>query len=171
GALESRTGFSALVGNLCDLDLGPALDGADTVFHLAAQPGVRTSWGSEFGVYLDDNVRATQRLLEALSARGGGRLVFASSSSVYGDAERYPTDESTPLRPISPYGLTKVAAEDLCRVYARSGVETVTLRYFTIFGPGQRPDMAFARFIDAALSGRELAILGDGRQIRDFTYV
>src|SRR5690606_36977154 len=101
----------------------------------------------------------------------GGRLVFASSSSVYGDAERYPTDESTPLRPISPYGLTKVAAEDLCRVYARSGVETVTLRYFTIFGPGQRPDMAFARFIDAALSGRELAILGDGRQIRDFTYV
>ncbi|HEY8465715.1 MAG TPA: NAD-dependent epimerase/dehydratase family protein [Solirubrobacterales bacterium] len=170
-ALEERPGFRALTGDLNELDLREVLAGADTVFHLAAQPGVRASWGSEFGIYLADNVHATQRLLEALSALGGGRLVFASSSSVYGDAKSYPTAETATPSPISPYGVTKLAAEHLCRMYARAGVETVILRYFTIFGPGQRPDMAFARFIDAALEGRELEILGDGRQVRDFTYV
>lgn len=169
--LAERPGFRFLIGDLNELDLNAAFAGADTVFHLAAQPGVRSSWGREFGIYLADNVHATQRILDALSAARGPRLVFASSSSVYGDAERYPTDETAPPQPISPYGLTKLAAEHLCRMYARSGVETVVLRYFTIFGPGQRPDMAFCRFIDAALGGREVEVLGDGRQVRDFTYV
>jgi UDP-glucuronate 4-epimerase len=170
--LAGRDGFDLVEGDLCEIALDGALDGVEVVFHLAAQPGVRTSWGSEFDVYLHDNVLATQRLLEAARHGGVERVVFASSSSIYGDAERYPTSEESTPQPISPYGVTKLAGEHLCRLYGgQFGLHTVVLRYFTIFGPGQRPDMAFARFIEAALEGRPLEVFGDGRQERDFTYV
>jgi len=170
--LASHEGFELAEGDLCEMALDDALGGVDVVFHLAAQPGVRTSWGSEFDIYLRDNVLATQRLLEAARQSGAGRVVFASSSSVYGDAEHYPTQEEATPRPISPYGVSKLAGEHLCRLYGRRfDLPVVALRYFTIFGPGQRPDMAFARFIDAALDGRPLEVFGDGQQRRDFTYV
>ena len=144
------------------LDLG----GVDGVFHLAGQPGVR-SFGEIFPLYLRRNVLATQRVLEACTA-AGVRLVFASSSSVYGEAEAYPTAEDTPPRPISPYGITKLACEHLVRAYAG---DWVTLRYFTVYGPRQRPDMIFRRICEALLSGEELEIYGSGRQSRSFTYV
>jgi UDP-glucuronate 4-epimerase len=133
---------------------------------------VRASWGDEFALYLDRNVRATQRLLEASKRADLRRFVFASSSSVYGDSERYPTSEQDRPQPVSPYGMTKLAAEHLCRIYWKAySVPTVALRYFTIFGPRQRPDMAFNRFIRAALDNESIEIFGDGMQIRDFTYV
>jgi UDP-glucuronate 4-epimerase len=170
--LSGREAFEPIAGDLNEIDLERTFDGVEVVFHLAAQPGVRASWGAEFDVYLRDNVLATQRVLEAARDAGVGRVVFTSSSSVYGEAERYPTSEGDPPRPISPYGVSKLTAEHLCRLYLRQfGVPTVTLRYFTIFGPGQRPDMAFSRFIDAALEDRPLTVLGDGLQSRDFTYV
>ena len=170
--LDRAERFETLVADLNELDLGALLQGADYVFHLAAQPGVRSSWGAEFDVYLADNVLATQRLLEGMRTSGSGRLVMASSSSVYGEAEDHPTPESAVARPISPYGVSKLGAEHLCRLYSHQfGVDFVILRYFTVFGPSQRPDMAFARFIDAALTGRPIEILGDGRQVRDFTYI
>lgn len=158
--------------DLNDLELEPYVVEADVVYHLAGQPGVRASWGDEFNVYLSQNVLATQRLLEAAKAAGDARVVFASSSSVYGQAERFPTREDDRPRPLSPYGVTKLAAEHLCDLYHTAfGVKTVCLRYFTIFGPRQRPDMAFNRFIAAALADRPLTIIGDGGQARDFTYV
>jgi nucleoside-diphosphate-sugar epimerase len=141
-----------------------ALDRVDGVFHLAAQPGVRPSFDN-FDVYLRRNVLATQRVLES-SARAGARVVIASSSSVYGDAEEYPTPEDTAPRPLSPYGITKLAAEHLTRA---TPVEAVVLRYFTVYGPRQRPDMAFARLIDALLSDREFELYGDAS--RSFTFV
>jgi nucleoside-diphosphate-sugar epimerase len=171
-ALESHPGFTFVEGDLNRLDLDPLLDGVDVVFHLAAQPGVRASWGTEFQIYLDDNVLATQRLLEAARERELRRFVFASSSSIYGDAERFPTRESDTPSPVSPYGVTKLAGEQLCRLYFKGwGVPTVVLRYFTIFGPRQRPDMAFNRFIGAALDGEAIEVFGDGLQERDCTYV
>lgn len=159
-----------------DLSVDPLeglLDGIHDVFHLAAQAGVRGSFGETFGVYLRHNVRATQRLLEAISAREVKRFVYASSSSVYGDAGGgRPTDERTVRAPVSPYGMTKCATEELAGVYARTrGVPAVGLRYFTAYGPRQRPDMAFNRFLQRALAGEPINILGDGRQARDFTYV
>jgi nucleoside-diphosphate-sugar epimerase len=161
-----------LEGDLADLDLASALNGIEVVFHLAAQPGVRSSWGQTFGAYVDSNVTALQRLLEASTSASLERFVFASSSSVYGDAERFPTDEETRLQPISPYGATKVLGEHLCRLYHRShGLPTVMLRYFTVYGPRQRPDMAFHRLIRAALAHEEIVIYGDGGQTRDFTFV
>ena len=170
--LGAEDRFQLVEGDLNALDLAELLDGVEVVFHLAAQPGVRTSWGAEFGVYLDDNVLATQRLLEACRASPVERIVVASSSSIYGDAERFPTSEQDRPRPISPYGVTKLAAEHLCWLYhAAMDVPAVALRYFTIFGPRQRPDMAFARFIDAALEGRPIEVYGDGMQSRDFTFV
>jgi UDP-glucose 4-epimerase len=169
GAHES---WSFLEGDLVDLDLVPVLDGIDVVFHLAAQPGVRASWGETFGAYVDSNVTALQRLLEASRAVSIKRFVFASSSSVYGDAERLPTTEEVCLQPISPYGATKVLGEHLCRLYHLShGLPTVALRYFTVYGPRQRPDMAFNRLIRAALEHDEILIYGDGGQTRDFTFV
>jgi UDP-glucose 4-epimerase len=145
----------------------------EVVFHLAAQPGVRASWGQTFQAYVDSNVVAMQRLLEATTRMSTiSRFVFASSSSVYGDAETLPTPESTALLPVSPYGATKALGENLCRVYRRSyGLPYVTLRYFTVYGPAQRPDMAFHRLINAALRGEEIVIYGDGEQTRDFTFV
>jgi UDP-glucuronate 4-epimerase len=170
--LESRPGFTFTEGDLNQLDLDSLLDGVDVVFHLAAQPGVRASWGREFEIYLTDNLLATQRLLEASKDLDLRRFVFASSSSIYGDAERFPTKENDTPAPVSPYGVTKLAAEHLARQYFRGfGVPTVALRYFTIFGPRQRPDMAFNRFIRAGLDGEPIAVFGDGLQERDFTYV
>jgi UDP-glucuronate 4-epimerase len=145
---------------------------SDVVFHLAAEPGVRSSWGARFDRVLRNNVAATQRLLEAAKASPERRFVYASSSSIYGDAERLPTPEDVVPAPVSPYGTTKLAAEHLCRLYhGNDGLETVCLRYFSVYGPRQRPDMAFSRFCRAALSGEPLSVFGDGEQTRDFTFV
>ncbi len=162
--------------DLLALDLPPLLAGAAAVFHLAAQAGVRASWGRHFAEYVDWNVRATQRLLEACLApevRGGlARFVYSSSSSVYGDRADLPVSESALPQPHSPYGVTKLAAEHLCSLYAdNDGLPAVSLRYFTVYGPRQRPDMAFRKFIDGALQGRPFVMHGDGAQSRDFTYV
>jgi UDP-glucuronate 4-epimerase len=153
-------------------DLTGLVRGSDVIFHQAGQPGVRSSWGPDFALYVRSNELATQRLLEA--ARVAPRLkrvVYASSSSVYGDADELPVTERTLPRPVSPYGVTKLAAEHLCGAYARLGVPTVSLRYFTVYGPRQRPDMAFTKFIRTHLNGGEITIHGDGEQTRDFTYI
>jgi UDP-glucuronate 4-epimerase len=172
GRLLAHEKFELVQADLNQARLEELIEGVNVVYHLAGQPGVRASWGEEFDVYLSQNVLATQRLLEASRGRLNGRFVLASSSSVYGQAERFPTQESDQPRPVSPYGVTKLAAEHLCRLYGTAfGVKTVALRYFTIFGPRQRPDMAFSRFISAALENRPLTIIGDGEQGRDFTYV
>lgn len=153
-------------------DLGAILDGIDVVFHQAGQPGVRASWAAGFPLYVEHNILVTQRLLEAARQEGVGRFVFASSSSVYGNAPAYPTSEEDLPRPQSPYGVTKLAAEHLCGVYARNwAVPTVSLRYFTVYGPRQRPDMAMHRLLEAALGGRPFPLFGDGAQVRDFTFV
>jgi nucleoside-diphosphate-sugar epimerase len=168
-----RAGAIFIEGDLNVIELNGILDGVDVIFHLAGQPGVRSSWGTEFSTYTYCNIEATQRLLEASRrSRTLRRLVYASSSSVYGDAERYPTSERDRPQPLSPYGVTKLAAEHLCGLYAASfGVPTVSLRYFTVYGPGQRPDMAFTRFAKAAVRGDEITVYGSGEQIRDFTFV
>lgn len=162
-----------LFDDLNHADLKALLDGVDVVFHLAGQPGVRKSWGHDFDTYTVENIQATQRLLEAARAAARPpRIVFASSSSVYGDAEAFPTSEDATPRPRSPYGVTKLAAEHLCRLYSMNfGLETVSLRFFTVYGPRQRPDMAFTRFLRAANEGRSLTVYGSGEQVRDFTYV
>jgi UDP-glucuronate 4-epimerase len=150
----------------------PLLAECDAVVHLAAEPGVRPSWGSRFDVYVANNVVATQRVLEAAKEHPERRIVFASSSSVYGHAETFPTPESARPRPFSPYGVTKLAAEHLCSLYGENyGVETVSLRLFSVYGPRQRPDMAFHRFCRAALEGTQVTVYGDGLQTRDFTFV
>jgi UDP-glucuronate 4-epimerase len=165
-------GFEFVRADLAEADLADAVGGCEVVFHLAGEPGVRGSWGPGFQSYLRNNVLATQRLLEVVKSQQGTRLVFASSSSIYGDAERLPTPESTTPRPVSPYGVTKLAAEHLCQTYGRShGVEAVSLRYFSVYGPRQRPDMAFHRFCRAALEDRPIVVYGDGAQSRDFTFV
>ena len=161
---------------LLELDLASddltALPEAQVVFHQAAQAGVRPSWGSEFQIYVERNILATQRLLERYRDAGLERFVYASSSSVYGEAERWPTPESALPRPVSPYGVSKLAGEHLALLYARrTGRPTVALRYFTVYGPRQRPDMAFHRFCRALIRGEEIAVYGDGRQSRDFTFV
>ena len=144
----------------------------DVVYHLAGQPGVRPSWGVEFELYATRNLVATQRLLEACAASTVRRFVFASSSSVYGNAGEAAVAEGAPRRPVSPYGLTKAACEDLVDVYRRhSGLSAVSLRYFTVYGPRQRPEMAFASFISRIAAGLPVTVFGDGAQTRDFTYV
>ncbi|HEY7150096.1 MAG TPA: NAD-dependent epimerase/dehydratase family protein [Solirubrobacterales bacterium] len=157
-----------------DLGSGPppaALDGVDGVFHLAARPGVRASWGDGFEPYLHDNVLATHKVAERAAERDL-RLVFASSSSVYGDALAYPTREDAQPAPVSPYGVTKLTCEHLLRAHSRNfGLDYVALRYFTVYGPRQRPDMAFARIVDALVAGTPFEVYGDGRQSRDFTFV
>ncbi|XUL86459.1 NAD-dependent epimerase/dehydratase family protein [Streptomyces galilaeus] len=164
--------FTFRRGDLLELPLEPLFAQADTVYHLAGQPGVRGSWGEEFALYLERNVLVTQRVLEAARDTGLRRLVFASSSSVYGDAEAYPTPETLRPRPVSPYGVTKLAAEQLCETYRTVfGVPAVSLRLFSVYGPGQRPDMAFARLVAAACAHRPFPLYGDGGQSRDFTYV
>jgi UDP-glucuronate 4-epimerase len=149
-----------------ELDFG----GFDGVFHLAGQPGVR-SFGAVFPLYVERNEVATQRVFEAAAA-AGIRVVFASSSSVYGEAERYPTPEEAEPRPLSPYGITKLACEHLARAYERSfGLDVVVLRYFNAYGPRQRPDMAFANVVTALAEARPFTLFGDGTQSRSFTYV
>ncbi|MEA2157609.1 MAG: hypothetical protein QOE11_3749 [Solirubrobacteraceae bacterium] len=148
------------------------LEDCDTVFHLAAEPGVRASWGQRFDNYLRNNVLATQHLLEAARGNEGQRFVYASSSSIYGQAESLPTHEDVRPQPHSPYGTTKLAGEHLCALYhANYGLQTTSLRYFTVYGPRQRPDMAFHIFCAAALRGEPVNVFGDGRQTRDFTFV
>ena len=172
-ALLGDSGFRLVELNMAQADLGPVVAEADFIFHQAGQPGVRASWGTEFGVYVESNVLATQRLLEAV--RGSARLrrlVFASSSSVYGQSQDLPLREESLPQPFSPYGVTKLAAEHLCLLYhANYGVPAVALRYFTVYGPRQRPDMGFHKFIQAALQDRPIVVYGDGEQTRDFTYV
>src|SRR3989440_3818236 len=146
------------------------LAGVDGVFHLAGQPGVR-SFGDVFDDYVRRNLLASRRVFEAAAA-AGTRVVFASSSSIYGDAERYPTPEEAEPRPISPYGITKLGCEHLAHAYASSfGLDAVVLRYFTVYGPRQRPDMALARIVDALARGASFELYGDGLQSRSFTYV
>jgi UDP-glucuronate 4-epimerase len=158
--------------DLVGADLDVFLQGADVVFHLAGQPGVRTSWADGFNAYLVDNVQATQLLLEAAVRQQVGRVVYSSSSSIYGDTPDYPSTERSLPQPISPYGVTKLAAEHLVRLYATNhGLSTVALRYFTVYGPRQRPDMATHRLVEAALRGTRFTLNGDGGQQRDFTFV
>jgi UDP-glucuronate 4-epimerase len=153
-------------------DIDALLDDVDVVFHLAAQAGVRHSWAGGFADYLGHNVLATQRLLDAVHRCGARRVVYASSSSVYGNQARYPTTEEDLPRPYSPYGVTKLAGEHLCGLYAENwGLPVVALRYFTVFGPRQRPDMSIHRLCEAALSGAVFPRYGDGNQVREFTYV
>lgn len=159
----------------CDLrtaECAPLLEGVDSVWHLAAQAGVRRSWGGSFEEYASNNLVATQRLFEAAIGRPIRKIVFASSSSVYGEAPQFPAREETELRPISPYGVTKLAGEHLARVYATLwGLPITSLRYFTVYGPRQRPDMVFHRFFRALLRGEPIGIFGDGAQTRDFTFI
>ncbi len=172
--LLGRPGFRFVEGDLASLDLDGWLAGATAVLHQAAQPGVRASWGADFAIYVRHNVLATQQLLEACVRVGVPRLVAASSSSVYGDAPTYPTTEESTTRPVSPYGVTKLASEHLCLAYANPAVSSLTvatLRYFTVYGPRQRPDMGFRRFFEAVYRGRPITVYGDGEQTRDFTYV
>ena len=144
----------------------------DVIFHLAAEPGVRTSWGDRFELFVRNNMLATQRLLEATAAEPPRRFVYASSSSIYGNAERLPTPESAVPAPFSPYGVTKLGGEHLCQLYhSNHGLDTVALRYFTVYGPRQRPDMALHRFCRAAVSAEPITVFGDGTQRRDFTFV
>ncbi len=170
--LRKKANFTMVEGDLNSVGIKKLLKSVELVFHLAAQPGVRPSWGASFNRYVEDNILATQRLLEACKGAKIKKLVFGSSSSIYGDSERLPTPEDAPPRPVSPYGATKLTAEHLCQLYLRNfGVPVVILRYFTVYGPRQRPDMAFHRFISAISKGKSLEVYGDGTQSRDFTYV
>ena len=169
---RDRKGFRFVFGSLQHADLPALLEDKTHVFHLAAQAGVRKSWGSDFKTYTENNIEATQRLLEACVGHPLHRFVYASSSSVYGDNASIPMREDALPQPVSPYGVTKLAAEQLCHLYfVNHRVPTTSVRYFTVYGPRQRPDMAFNRFIRAALSGAPITLYGDGEQTRDFTYV
>lgn len=171
-ALQSDKRFELVRSDLAEAAIEPLLENVDYIFHQAGQPGVRASWGESFAPYVRRNVVVTQRLLEA--ARKSTRLqrfVYASSSSIYGNAPELPVKESTLPRPVSPYGVTKLAAEHLATLYSDLGVPSVSLRYFTVYGPRQRPDMAFPKFISALLEGRQILVNGDGEQTRDFTFI
>ncbi len=158
--------------DITQTNLVELLNGADYIFHQAAQAGVRASWGKNFKVYTDNNILATQMLLEAAKDVDIRKFIYASSSSVYGDVPSLPMKETDTPKPISPYGVSKLAGEQLCHLYWKNfGVPTISLRYFTVYGPRQRPDMAFHKFIKAILRGEKIVIYGDGNQTRDFTYV
>jgi nucleoside-diphosphate-sugar epimerase len=170
--LRQSGAFSLVDAPLAEADLPRLLDGTTHVFHLAAQAGVRKSWGRDFRVYTENNVDATQSLLEACVGRPLERLVYASSSSVYGDNVTLPMTEDALPQPVSPYGVTKLAAEQLCYLYqVNYGVPAVSVRYFTVYGPRQRPDMGFHKFLRAVMRGEPVPQFGDGRQTRDFTFV
>jgi nucleoside-diphosphate-sugar epimerase len=170
--LRERDGFNLVEAHIADADLPQLLEGVTHVFHLAAQAGVRKSWGRQFHVYTVNNVESTQILLEACAGRPIERLVYASSSSVYGDDVKLPMREDARPQPVSPYGVTKLSAEQLCHLYyVNHSVPAVALRYFTVYGPRQRPDMGFHRFFCAVMAGKPVPQFGDGRQTRDFTYV
>ena len=169
---RGHTRFQLLEDDLVTMDLPALLDGANYVFHQAGQAGVRPSWGAHFAGYLRNNIDTTQRLLEAAKDAALTKFVFASSSSIYGDAKALPVTEETIPQPISPYGVTKLAAEHLCSLYAKIyELPTVSLRYFTVFGPRQRPEMAIQHFLSACRNGETVTMFGDGTQTRDFTFV
>lgn len=171
-SLHGRPGFHFVETSIQAADLGRVLASATHVFHLAAQAGVRKSWGRDFQTYTVNNIEATQILLEASVGRPLERFVYASSSSVYGDAAAIPMREDALPQPVSPYGVSKLAAEQLCHLYfVNYGVPAVSLRYFTVYGPRQRPDMGFHRFLKAAISGAPVVLYGDGEQTRDFTFI
>jgi nucleoside-diphosphate-sugar epimerase len=164
-------GLDVLEADIVEAELDELLDGVDGVFHLAGQPGVRASFGPDFEHYVTRNVHASGRLFEA-AARRGVRVVYASSSSIYGDAESYPTSEDAVPRPIAPYGVTKLCVEHLAYAHARTtGLDAVGLRYFTVYGPRQRPDMAFTSMLEALAGGGTFRLYGDGTRSRSFTYV
>jgi UDP-glucuronate 4-epimerase len=170
--LEGAPRFRLVEADLTKIDLPPLLADAPVVFHLAAQPGVRLSFGEGFARYTADNMVATQRVFEAAGAAGCPRVVWASSSSVYGDAAAYPCiEDDTPTSPRSPYGVTKRACEDLSAIYRSGGLSTVGLRYFTVYGPRQRPDMAMRKLCEALMDDAPFPLYGDGSQSRDFTHV
>lgn len=171
-ALRAHRGFRFVESRIQDADLASLLSDRTHVFHLAAQAGVRKSWGRDFSVYTTNNIEATQVLLEACVGRPLERLVYASSSSVYGDDAPMPMREEALPQPVSPYGVSKLSAEQLCYLYfVNYGVPTVALRYFTVYGPRQRPDMGFHKFFRAVVEGRAIPVFGDGLQTRDFTFV
>jgi nucleoside-diphosphate-sugar epimerase len=164
--------FRFVESRIQDADLDSLLGDRTHVFHLAAQAGVRKSWGRDFEIYTVNNIEATQVLLEACTRHKLDKVVYASSSSVYGDLVQMPMKEDALPQPVSPYGVSKLAAEQLCYLYFASyGVPTVSLRYFTVYGPRQRPDMAFHKFLRATLRGEPISVFGDGEQTRDFTFV
>lgn len=164
--------FKLLSSDLNDLELKKLLSKTDYVFHHAAQAGVRTSWGENFSVYTKNNIEATQKLLEAARDSRIKKFIYASSSSVYGFCPELPMSETSSLSPFSPYGVSKLAAEHLCFLYFKNyNVPTVSLRFFTVYGPGQRPDMAFHKFFKAIAEDKQITVYGDGKQTRDFTYV
>jgi len=170
--LQEDENFSLLEENLLELNLPEVLQGVDWVFHQAAQAGVRASWGEEFSVYSNSNILATQQLLEAAREAEVAKFIYASSSSVYGETDDLPMREAGRTKPVSPYGVSKLAGEHLCQLYHHNfGLPVISLRYFTVFGARQRPDMAFHIFIKALLSGERLTIFGDGEQSRSFTPV
>ena len=170
--LHATDRFTLVESSLAEADWARLLDGVTWVFHLAAQAGVRKSWGRDFHVYTVNNVEGTQILLEACKGRPIERLVYASSSSVYGDDVPLPMREDALPQPVSPYGVTKLSAEQLCHLYyANYGVPAVSVRYFTVYGPRQRPDMGFHKFFQSAMRNEPVSVFGDGRQTRDFTFV
>ena len=171
-AFIDAPGFELAEADLCSADLKGLLVDCACVFHLAAQAGVRASWGPNFADYSRNNIVATERILEAATAAGVPRFVYSSSSSVYGDAPIRPTTEAAPILPVSPYGVTKLAGEHLCRLYARSSdIDCVCLRYFTVYGHHPRPDQAVGSFVDSIRKGEAITVFGDGRQRREMTFV
>jgi nucleoside-diphosphate-sugar epimerase len=164
--------FKFISEDIIGLDLKKEMEQAEAIFHLAAQPGVRSSWGGEFSIYTKNNIDVTQRLLETAKNVFLKKFIYASSSSVYGLSPRLPMTETQVLHPYSPYGVTKLAAENLCFLYHKNyGIPCVSLRFFTVYGPGQRPDMAFHRFFKAIREDNEIKLYGDGEQTRDFTFI
>lgn len=171
-SLTKEKNFKFIEKDLNDLDLKSILNDIEYIFHLAAQAGVRASWGENFSVYSQNNIEATQKLLEASRNSFLNKFIYASSSSVYGFCPELPMVETSPLYPFSPYGVTKLAAEHLCLLYFKNyGIPTLSLRFFTVYGPGQRPDMAFHVFFKSIADNKEISIFGDGNQTRDFTYI
>ncbi len=170
-ALRGQSRCQLVDHDIVELDLHHLLSDVDYVFHLAGQPGVRASWGMEFSRYTENNIVATQMLLEAAKGKKLRKFVYASTSSVYGDTPDLPMREDGITRPVSPYGVSKLAAENLCYLYAKAfAVPTVSLRFFTVYGPRQRPDMFFHIFMRGLLRGEEIPFFDDGEQTRDFTY-
>ncbi len=170
--LLGRDNFKFVQKSINNVDLDSLLEGASYVFHQAAQAGVRASWGRSFEAYIDSNIRATQNLLEALKSKNIKKLIYASSSSVYGDINELPMRENSLTRPVSPYGVTKLSGENLCLLYKKNHkFPVVALRYFTVYGPRQRPDMAFHKFIRSAMLETPVEIYGNGTQTRDFTFI
>jgi nucleoside-diphosphate-sugar epimerase len=171
--LKQYPEFKLIQASIQDLDWQKLLQSVDVVYHQAAQAGVRASWGQDFHYYTERNINATQVILEAAKqVKSLQRIVYASSSSIYGDAATMPTPETLCPKPVSPYGITKLAGERLCWLYQQNfDVPITALRYFTVYGPRQRPDMAFHKFFQAAINNESISIYGDGQQTRDYTYV